>query len=90
MRSPQPSKVFRGSFEEVFSHKDEIPSGAILELKVFEAEPEEEMTLAESLADLLEEASRVQRAKSIYPDDPVKQQVADVVREKFRRQGFET
>jgi len=89
MVNPQPSRIFRGTAEEVFSHRDEIPSGAILELRVFEEEREQEMTLAESLADLLEEASQVQRAKPICPDDPVKQQVAATVREKFRRQGFE-
>jgi hypothetical protein len=89
MINPQPSKIYRGSVDEVFSHKDEIPFGAILELKVFVEEPEEQITLAESLADLLEEASQVQRAKPICPDDPIKQQVAETVREKFRRQGFE-
>ena len=40
MINPQPSKTFRGNFEEVFSHRDEIPPGAILELKVFEPQPE--------------------------------------------------
>lgn len=89
MVNPQPSRIFRGTAEEVFSHRDEIPSDAILELRVFEKEPEQEITLAESLAALLEEASQVERAKPIYSDDPGKQQVAEAVREKFRRQGFE-
>ena len=31
-----PSKVFRGSVDEVFSLRNEIPPGAILELKVYE------------------------------------------------------
>ena len=89
MVNPQPSRIFRGTAEEVFSHQDEIPVGAILELRVLEEEPEQGSTLAESLAALLEAASQVQRAKPIYSDDTVKQQVAEAVREKFRRQGFE-
>ena len=32
----QPTKVYRGTVEEVFSHRGEIPPDAILELKVFE------------------------------------------------------
>ena len=88
MVNPQPSRVFRGTADEVFSHKDEIPHGAILELRVFKEEPEQEITLAESLAALPEESSQVERAKPIYSDDPSKQQVAEAVREKFRRQGF--
>ena len=39
MINPQPSKTFRGNFEEVFSHRDEIAPGSILELKVFEPQP---------------------------------------------------
>lgn len=35
----QPSKIFRGTVDEVFSHRHEIPPTAILELKVFEAAP---------------------------------------------------
>jgi hypothetical protein len=42
MINPQPSQTFRGSVEEVFSHRDEIPPGAVLELKVFAPQPEEE------------------------------------------------
>ncbi len=60
MVNPQPIRIFRGTTEEVFSHRDEIPSGAILELRVCEEEPEQEITLAESLAALLEEAGQVQ------------------------------
>ena len=33
----QPSKVFTGTVDEVFSHRHEIPPDARLELKVFEA-----------------------------------------------------
>ena len=35
----KPSKVFRGTVEEVFSRRDEIPSNAMLELKIFESDP---------------------------------------------------
>ena len=38
---------------------------------------------------LLAETRQVQRAKPICSDDPIKHQVAETVREKFRRQGFE-
>ncbi len=36
---PQPSKIFRGTVEEVFSHMDEIPPQATVELKIFEQNP---------------------------------------------------
>ncbi len=36
----QPIKVYTGTLDEVFSHRDEIPTGAILELRVFEQELE--------------------------------------------------
>jgi hypothetical protein len=36
MMHPQASQIFRGNVEEVFSHRDEIPLGAVLELKVFD------------------------------------------------------
>jgi hypothetical protein len=42
MINPQPSKIFRGNVDEVFSHRDEIPPGAFLELRVFEPAPEED------------------------------------------------
>lgn len=40
MINPQPSKIFRGNIDEVFSHRDEIPPGAFLELKIFEPKPQ--------------------------------------------------
>ena len=36
----QPSRIYRGTVEEVFSHRSEIPPDATLELKVFEEKPE--------------------------------------------------
>ncbi len=38
--SHQPSKIYRGTVDEVFSHRNEIPPGATLELKVFEEAPQ--------------------------------------------------
>ncbi|HZO91953.1 MAG TPA: hypothetical protein VFB38_26790 [Chthonomonadaceae bacterium] len=38
----KPSKIYRGTVDEVFSHRDEIPPGATVELKVFEERPEAE------------------------------------------------
>lgn len=35
----QPSKIYRGTVEEVFSLRNEIPSGAMIELKVFAETP---------------------------------------------------
>lgn len=35
-----PSKIYRGTVEDVFSHRSEIPPGAIIELKVFEVLPQ--------------------------------------------------
>lgn len=36
----QPFKIYRGTFDEVFSHRGEIPIGSTVELKVFEPEPQ--------------------------------------------------
>ena len=35
----QPNKIFRGSIEEVFSHRNEIPPDAMIELRVFDKAP---------------------------------------------------
>jgi len=47
MVNMQPSKTFRGNFDEVFSHRDEIPPGAILELRVYEAQAEVDTELGD-------------------------------------------
>ena len=36
----KPSKIFRGTVDEVFSHRSEIPAGARVELKIFEPDPQ--------------------------------------------------
>ncbi|MCW3097980.1 MAG: hypothetical protein JWL77_3598 [Chthonomonadaceae bacterium] len=38
----QPSKIYRGTVDEVFSHRNEIAAGAFLELRVFEGRPNSE------------------------------------------------
>ena len=35
-----PYKIYRGTVDEVFSHRGDIPTGSTLELKVFEPEPQ--------------------------------------------------
>lgn len=36
---PQPSRTYLGTVEEVFSHRGEIPEGAVVELRVFDVPP---------------------------------------------------
>lgn len=44
---PQSSKIYRGTIDEVLSHRSEIPAGATVELKVFERElPASDPTIA--------------------------------------------
>jgi hypothetical protein len=40
-----PNKTYRGTIDEVFGHRNEIPNGAIVELTVVEETPQEETTL---------------------------------------------
>ena len=40
LNTPQPMKIFRGTIEEVFSHRNEIPDGATVELKVLDETPD--------------------------------------------------
>ena len=35
----RPSKIYRGTVDEVFSHRNEIPPGATVELKVVDDKP---------------------------------------------------
>lgn len=51
----QPSKIYRGTVDEVFSRRSEIPSGATVELKVFEEKPREETPTMALLRSWLEE-----------------------------------
>jgi hypothetical protein len=89
-RAEQAAKTYRGTWEEIALHREEIPADAILELTVVEpAEPAEAVTMAESLADLLEEAQHIEREAPIQYEDPYETAVLAQIREKFRRQGFE-
>jgi hypothetical protein len=45
-------------------------------------------TLADSLKELLEEARQVQRDTPIRYNDLIKQRVAEMITEKFRKQGL--
>jgi hypothetical protein len=53
----QPSKTFRGTIDEVFSHRSEIPAGATVELKVLDEDSSNADT--KSLADVLQEIGTV-------------------------------
>jgi len=74
MRSQQPIKVIRGSVEEVFSRRDEIPPDAYLVLNVFEpmAEAEEELGDfgGKSAADIIAEIGFVEGLPSDLSTNP--------------------
>lgn len=74
MSTPQPSRIYRGSIEEVFSHRDEIPPGATLELKVFDPQPEADEEVGDysgkSAADILQEIGFVQGGPSDLSTNP--------------------
>ncbi len=86
MHSPeQASKTYRGTWDEIASHRGEIPPNAILELTVVDQlAPVEDITLAESLADLLEEAQHIEKDVPVQYEDPYKAEVQARIREKFR------
>jgi hypothetical protein len=52
MAAANPIKLYKGSVDEVFSHRDDIPPGAILELRVYppadELSEDQEAPVAES------------------------------------------
>lgn len=41
MINPQPVKIYQGTIEEVLSHREEIPAGTIVELKVFDQQSQQ-------------------------------------------------
>lgn len=84
-----PIQTFRGTLAEVLAHQDEISPDSILEVRVFSAPVREEQpTLADSLAGLLEEAQNIERGEPIQYQNPRKRAVVDAITEKFRKQGF--
>jgi len=85
----QPIKTFRGTLAEVLSHQDEIPPDSVLEVRVYPSSAQPEgPSLADSLADLLEEASHIEKGEPIRYSNPRKQAVSKAVRQKFAQQGF--
>jgi len=42
MRKVQPTATYTGTTDEVFRHREDIPDGAILVLRVYEPEPQAE------------------------------------------------
>jgi len=84
-----PIKTLRGTLAEVLTHRDEIPSDSIIEVRIYAAPQEiEGHTLADSLAGLIEEASLIEKGEPIRYSDPHKQVVADAISKKFKKQGF--
>jgi len=69
MDMPRPDKVFRGTVDEVFSHRGEIPPGATVELNVWEERPGAEQRAGQlggkSLADRILEIGTV---RGLPPD----------------------
>jgi hypothetical protein len=75
---PQPSRIYRGTVEEVFSHRYEIPDGATVELQVFDTGPkvaEETATMALMRSWLEEDAT----------EDLAEKQVAAQELDEFKR-----
>lgn len=70
---PPPSKVFRGTLDEVLRHRHEIPKVSVVELRVFE--PELTPTMAIMKAWLEEDAT----------DDPMALRVAEEELREFKR-----
>ena len=84
-----PIQTFRGTLAEVLAHQDEISPDSILEVRVFSPSiREDQPTLADSLAELIEEAQHIQRGEPIEYQSPRKQVVVNAIKEKFGKQAF--
>ena len=74
MLNVQPSKTLRGSVDEVFSHRDEIPPGAIIELRIFDPPSEADEAVGDyggkSAADILQEIGFVHGGPSDLSTNP--------------------
>lgn len=78
LETHQPSKIYRGTIDEVLSHRNEIPTGATVELKVFAEKPEaqqETATMALMRSWLEEDAT----------DDPEELRAAEEELREFKR-----
>jgi hypothetical protein len=78
----QPSKIYRGTVEEVFSHRNEIPTGATVELQIFEPQSAKETTTFEKTATMALMRSWLEEDAT---DDPAEQQAAEQELRDFKR-----
>jgi hypothetical protein len=84
-----PIKTFRGTLAEVLSHQEEIPRDSIVECRVYApAQLTQEPTLADSLAELLLEASGIRKGEPTVHANPRKKAVSEAIAQKLQRQGL--
>ena len=76
LQTELPSKIYRGTVDEVFSHRSEIPTGATVELKIFEPRTTEETATMALMRSWLEEDAT---------DDPAERQAAEQELNEFKR-----
>ncbi len=74
-QTSQPSRVYRGTVDEVFSHRGEIPAGALVELNIFEPKTGPETATMTLMRSWLEEDAT---------DDPAEQQAAEQELNEFK------
>jgi|HubBroStandDraft_4_1064222.scaffolds.fasta_scaffold283677_2 hypothetical protein len=73
MPRAQPTKMYNGTVEEVFSHRDEIPPGSLLELRVFAPRQDDDEVGdfgGRSIADLIREIGFVEGLPSDLSTNP--------------------
>jgi hypothetical protein len=78
----QPSKIYRGTVKEVFSHRNEIPTGTTVELQIFEPQIAEETATLEKTATMALMRSWLEEDAT---DDPAEQQAAEQELREFKR-----
>ena len=86
-----PEKVFKGTWKEVLSHRDEIEEDSNVEVRVWKPQLSaggQDESLADDLEGLLEEAKNLQKGEPIRYDDPHTQRVVELIREDLKRQGL--
>lgn len=76
IQTEQPSKIFRGTVDEVFSRRGEIPSDATVELKIFAPALAEETPTMMLMRTWLEEDAT---------DDPAQKEAAQQELDAFKR-----
>jgi hypothetical protein len=55
LETQQPSKIFRGTWEEILAHRDEIPKTSEVEIRVFEPKPKKQTATMALMKAWLEE-----------------------------------